>query len=160
MIEQDLNFSPKEERPQKAWVVFTNQTDIGWIRILKKGYRHCFIVFHDDQNWISIDPMANYMEVICHHVGADFDLPEWLEGRGHKVIEANLTRDIKTSAPIMVFTCVEACKRFLGIHKIGVFTPWQLYRHLSPAPKKQRMSNIFKRIFHTIFHKGVFSWEV
>ena len=36
----------------------------------------------------------------------------------------------KRPAPLMVFTCVEAVKRVLGLHRRLVFTPWQLYRHL------------------------------
>lgn len=115
---------------QKAWVVFTNQSELLSVRFLRKGFRHCFILIHDGMHWISVDPMANYMEVAVQNVPCDFDLPAWLRRQGHAVVHASISQGMKTSAPIMLFTCVEACKRILGIHKLGIFTPWQLYQHL------------------------------
>ncbi len=137
---------------KKAWIVFTNQTDIRWLRILKRGFRHCFIVLHDGGRWVSIDPMANIMEILVHDLPEEFDLPDWLRGRGHHVMETQLAQNIKTAAPIMLFTCVEACKRMLGIHNIFVFTPWQLYRHI----KKKKYPN---SKYHSPAQKGVFLWE-
>lgn len=116
---------------QRAWVVFTDQSELKFVRMLKRGFRHCFVLIHDGQRWISIDPMANYMEVMVHdHLPDGFDFVCWLQERGHAVIEARLTRNIMVSAPIMLFTCVEACKRILGVHKLSVLTPWQLYKFL------------------------------
>ncbi len=117
-------------KEQRAWVVFTNQTELPFLRFFKRGFRHCFVLLHDGDHWISVDPMANYMEVAVQNVPSDFDLPTWLKRRGHAVIDAPLSQKLRTSAPIMAFTCVEACKRILGIHKITILTPWQLYRHL------------------------------
>ncbi len=116
---------------QKAWVVFTGQTEISWLRLLKPGFRHCYILLNDGERWTSIDPLSHITEIsVHHHVPADFDLPGWLSSRGNRVIAAPLRRDIKRAAPIMLFTCVEAVKRVLGIHRRGIVTPWQLYRHL------------------------------
>ncbi len=116
---------------RRAWVVFTNESELPWVRIFKKGFRHCFVMINDGENWVSIDPMANYMDIAVHHVPCDFDLPQWLRGRGHRVIPAPLNMNIKKPAPWMMFTCVEACKRVLGLHNRLIFTPWQLYRHLT-----------------------------
>ncbi len=119
---------------QKAWVVFTGQTEISWLRILKPGFRHCYILLHDGERWTSIDPLSHITEIsVHHHVPADFDLPGWLKSRGNRVVAAPLRRDLKRAAPVMVFTCVEAVKRVLGIHRRFIFTPWQLYRHLKFA---------------------------
>ncbi len=116
---------------RSAWVVFTNQTELRWLGMLKKGFRHCFVMINDGQNWISIDPMSNYMDVVVHHVSPDFDLPDWLRSRGFRVISAPLNVSISKPAPWMIFTCVEACKRILGIHKRSIYTPWQLYQYLT-----------------------------
>lgn len=117
---------------QKAWVVFTGQTEISWLRILKPGFRHCYILLNDGERWTSIDPLSHITEIsVHHHVPADFDLPGWLRSRGNRVVAAPLCRDLKRAAPVMVFTCVEAVKRVLGIHRRFIFTPWQLYRHLT-----------------------------
>lgn len=139
--------------PQQAWIVFTNQADLPWLGMLREGFRHCFVLIHDGEHWISVDPMANYMEVVVHNVPAHFDLCAWLQERGHHVIEAELTQSIKRSAPIMLFTCVEACKRILGIHKRSILTPWQLYRHLEAQRQEQA------HLQHTEIHKGEYAWE-
>ncbi len=114
----------------EAWVVFTGETDLPWLKMLKPGFRHCFVLMNDGKHWISLDPLANHTEVIVHHVPHDFDLPAWLKSRGQKVVPANVCRTKQRVAPIGFFTCVEAVKRVLGLHDGLVFTPWQLYRRL------------------------------
>jgi hypothetical protein len=115
----------------KAWVVFCSEADLPWLRILKPGFRHCFVLMHDGRNWLSMDPLLNHTEVqVHHHVPASFDMPKWLADRGQKVMQAPVTRSLSSPAPMGIYTCVEAVKRVLGLHARFVFTPWQLYRHL------------------------------
>lgn len=123
--------------PQKAWVVFSGQTDVPWLRFLKPAFRHCFIVLNDNGSWVTVDPMMNHMDVKVHaHLPADFDLPRWLQSRGQRVIPAVLDRTKLKPAPWRPFTCVEAVKRILGLHERFVLTPWQLYRHLTQTPSR------------------------
>ena len=146
---------------RQVWVVFTNQTELPWVRIFKQGFRHCFILINDGNNWISVDPMANYMDVVVHHVPAAFDLSGWLEQRGHHLVETQISTEINKSAPWMLFTCVEACKRILGIHSRSIFTPWQLYQYLnSEIREKSVRRTVFSKLREKFYHKGVFSWEV
>lgn len=114
----------------QAWVVFTGETDLPWLKFLKPGFRHCFVLINDGKHWISIDPLANHTDVVVHHVPHNFDLPEWLKKRGQRVVPAPVCRTRRHVAPIGFFTCVEAVKRVLGLHDGMVFTPWQLYRRL------------------------------
>jgi len=124
---------------QKAWVVFSGQTEISWLKWLKPGFRHCFILLNDGQRWVTIDPLSPYTDILVHHhVPADFDLPSWLEQRDLKIIPAHIDKDHKKPAPFMLFTCVEAVKRILGIHKRLILTPWQLYCHLRNTPSYQK----------------------
>lgn len=116
---------------RQLWVVFTDQSELKYVRLLKRGFRHCFVLIHDGQRWVSIDPMANYMDVMIHDLPENFDFALWLKERGHHVIKATPGRNIMTCAPPMLFTCVETCKRILGIHKVSILTPWQLYRYLA-----------------------------
>jgi hypothetical protein len=126
---------------QQAWVVFSGQTEISWLRFLKPGFRHCYVLLNDGERWTSVDPLSHVMEISTHHhVPADFDLPGWLESRGNHVVPAPVRRDLTKPAPFMLFTCVEAVKRVLGVHSRSVITPWQLYRYLK--------------------HKGDFAWAI
>jgi hypothetical protein len=156
---------------QRAWVVFSGETDLFLLRFLKPGFRHCFLLLNDGQCWVSYDPMAHHTEILVHHMPSFFDLPGWLEGRGHRVIEAQISKVVKKPAPPSLFSCVEAVKRVLGIHRAFVVTPWQLYRHLNAAPHNNGHGHIFSRSLNalrrfipinlqTIFtKKGVSSWE-
>ena len=124
----------------RAWVVFCDNTELAWLRLLRPGFRHCFVVLHDGGRWIAIDPLAPRLEVTAPPVAADYDLPGWFAEHGHTVVPAAVWRDLARPAPWGPFTCVETCKRLLGLHDRFVVTPWQLYRRLTasaataPAP--------------------------
>ncbi len=139
------NYPPAQDLTQKAWVVFSGQADRAWLRFLKPGFRHCFVLLHDGRHWLSFDPLLNHSEVLVHyHLSDDFDFPGWLENRGERIVPASLCRTRANPAPVTLFTCVEAVKRVLGLHNWFIFTPWQLYRHLILLHEK----------------KGELSWEV
>ncbi len=114
----------------RAWVVFCDNTELAWLRLLRPGFRHCFVVLHDGSHWIAIDPLAPLLEVTVPPVTADFDLPGWFAANGHTVAPATVRTGLRKPAPWGPFTCVETCKRLLGLHDQFVLTPWQLYRHL------------------------------
>ena len=114
---------------KKIWVVFSGQTDLPWLKCLKSGFRHCFVVMHDGRHWVSVDPMANYMEVTVHQTAGDFDFIGWIQNSGLAVVRANIRYHSKP-APIMPLTCVEAVKRILGLRRRLIITPWQLYKFL------------------------------
>lgn len=127
-----------EGKQQQAWVVFTGTADLPWLRVLRNGFRHCFVVLHDGVRWVSLDPMLHQMELkVHHHLPGDFDFPAWLAMRGAKVLPAAIDDTHTKPAPWRPFTCVEAVKRVLGIHARGVMTPWQLYQYLTGQTTKE-----------------------
>lgn len=140
-----------EAQNPEAWVIFSGETDIPYLKILKSGFRHCFILLNDGQHWMSIDPLSPYMDIqIYHHIESEFRLPQWLQARGYKAIKAKINKQHKKPAPWMFCTCVESIKRILGIYNRYIVTPWQLYRHLA----NYNHSEISKK------SKGGFSWAV
>ncbi|MCD8496748.1 MAG: hypothetical protein LRZ85_00855 [Alphaproteobacteria bacterium] len=42
--------------PQEAYVVFTGRTDLPWLRWLKPGFRHCFVLLNDGRQWAEPRP--------------------------------------------------------------------------------------------------------
>ncbi len=120
-----------ENTKYKFWVVFSGKTDIWWLKLLKKEFRHCFLIMNDGVRWISIDPLSAYTDIQTHsHIDAKYDLPKWLKGQGYRAIFMFANHHHTRPAPAMFFTCVEAIKRILGIHHRGIFTPYQLYKFL------------------------------
>jgi hypothetical protein len=122
----------------RAWVVFCGEADMPWLRLLRPGFRHCFVVLNDGRHWITVDPLSPHTEIAVQPTPPGFDLIGWFAGRGQAVAAAAIRRDRRRPAPWAPFTCVEAVKRVLGLHARFVVTPWQLYRHLtrpgSPRP--------------------------
>lgn len=113
----------------EAWVVYSGKADLFYLRVLKKGFRHCSILLNDGKQWIEIDPLSNYTDVTVHAVPLEFDLPDYLRGQGHVVQNTEIHRP-ETKGPTMPMTCVEVVKKHLGIHARWVLTPNQLYKHL------------------------------
>ena len=136
----------EQKEGHRAWVIFSNETEIKWLRLLKCGYRHCFVVMNDGKRWISFDPMAHHSEIIVHDISAEFDLPYWLERRGHSVVEAKLSPIRHRPAPISILNCVEAVKRVLGIHNLFILTPWQLSKYLQK--QRRQKSNLTPEFQH------------
>lgn len=126
----------------EAWVVFSGQCDLAWLRILRPGFRHCYVILNDGQHWISLDPMSNYTDINIPDLPPTFDLPLWLSDQGFTVVKTTLSRSPK-EAPWMPYSCVEAVKRVIGLHTRFILTPWQLYKHL----------------IKTTAHEGELVWE-
>lgn len=122
----------------RAWVVFSGQTDLPWLRVLKPGFRHCYVLMNDGEHWVSIDPLSCHTEVTVHHIAPDFDLPAWLKKRHLTVVPASVNAREQV-APIGVYSCVEAVKRILGLHDFWVMTPYQLYKKLMGRDGQQAL---------------------
>ena len=130
------------EGPARALVVFSSNVSLPYLKLFKRGFRHCFVMLPQNEegtSWISCDPLSNHMEIAIHHIADDFNLHDWLSRRGCTVISAPVYHGHKRPAPTMLFTCVEVVKRVLGIHKFTIFTPWQLYCHLKKQNNNQHI---------------------
>ncbi|CCG41975.1 hypothetical protein [Magnetospirillum molischianum] len=120
----------------KALVVFSGQAELHWLRLLRPGFRHCFVVLGAAEGWISMNPMAHRTDLTVLPVPADFDLVGWYRARGLTVLETVLRQPPRRQAPWRPYSCVEAVKRILGIHDGFVLTPWQLFRFIEDEGKK------------------------
>lgn len=129
-IQEELLKEISQPKSQKAWVVFSGQADLLWLKILKPDFRHCYLLLNDGDHWISIDALSCHTEVTVHDLAPDFDLPAWLAARDLKIIPATLTPQT-CQAPWTFYSCVESVKRILGIHDRWIITPWQLYKYVT-----------------------------
>jgi hypothetical protein len=128
--------------------VFSQQADLAWLKILKPGFRHCSLLLHDGQSWISYDPLSHFYEITTHQFPPEFNLARWMELRGHIVVPAELKSPAKP-APFGIFSSVEAVKRTLGIHARFVLTPWQLFKYIEKASERSKH-----------LPQGEIAWEV
>jgi hypothetical protein len=116
-------------------VVFADHAGCPWLRPLQRGFRHCFVVMRTGSVWLACEPLKDRIELDVLVVPDDFDLAAFYCQQGHQVL---LGQRIPVRArgrfALAPLTCVTVVKRLLGIDAPWVWTPWQLYIHLS-GPK-------------------------
>jgi len=117
--------------PRLALVVFVDHAECRWLRVLRAGFRHCFVVIRDGSVWLACDPLKDRIELSVLPIPQGFDLPGFYAGRGLRVLGGATRPDLpRRGIAIAPLTCVTVAKRLLGVRAPCVVTPWQLYRHL------------------------------
>jgi hypothetical protein len=111
--------------------VFSGHADLWWLRLLRPGFRHCFVALEGADGWVVIDPLSHRTCVARIPMGAEFDLADWYRRSGMTVVETHVTATSERVAPLRPYSCVESVKRILGIRAGWVLTPWQLFRHVN-----------------------------
>ncbi len=118
-------------RDGDALVGFVDRSGIRWLRWLRRGFRHCYVVVRCGDDWVLVDPLVQQTVVRVLKADPAADLAGWLRSRGHRVVVTRIARAPPRLAPIRPYTCVEAVKRVLGLRAWWVVTPWLLHRHLA-----------------------------
>jgi hypothetical protein len=119
-------------------VCFTGRTEIAWLRLLRRGFRHCFcLVPLEPGAWLLIDPRCTRLDVRPVVGQTPENLVRHFGRAGYRVLAADpdplvpLDLRVRTAALMpMPYTCVEAVKRAFGVVAPQVLTPYALYRHL------------------------------
>lgn len=130
---------------RRVIVVFADRADCAWLRLLKPGFRHCFVALREQGGWLVFDPLLDRIELAWIEPGQDLDLPSFYAAQGHSVLAGTTRRpDRAPRLPHLTpLTCVSVVKRLLGLNAAWVLTPWQLFRHLTarqPDPFSQLSS--------------------
>lgn len=122
------NNALKGYRYPYALVGFGGRPRIWWMKYLKKGFSHCFVVLGNGFEWILVDPLAHYTDVI---VLKNVNVKGYLKSNGYKIIQTTPGIPNNTKPFLMPYTCVETVKRFLGIKNRLILTPYQLFLFLN-----------------------------
>ena len=123
---------------QKAWVGFAPEAEIWWLRILKKGYRHCFVCIKNNDHWTIIDPLSHSIDVETIEVKKIKNLPRYLTDQGYIVMPFGDIDPHKKGGRILGYlSCVTIVKKILGLHSPFIFTPYQLAKYLHKKGESQ-----------------------
>lgn len=116
--------------PDLALVAFTGRATLAWLRMLKPGFRHCFVLLRTKGQWLYLDPMVHY--TFASVVGAYplLDLMRVFRRQGCRLCLVRPRMPPPRPLAWRPYTCVEEVKRVLGLRAPWVLTPWQLYRRL------------------------------
>ena len=123
-----MNFSVAEGyRYPFAYVAFGGTRTRWWMRFLKKGFYHCLLIMGNGREWVLIDPLVHFTDLIILKKSNFLDT---LKEKGYRVVRTTPTIPPVCATRIRPLTCVETIKRFLGIKDPGIWTPYQLFKFL------------------------------
>jgi hypothetical protein len=128
-----------------ALVVFIGDLSIRWAKLLRPGFRHCFMVVGRQDCWVIFDPMSNFTNLGSFSGPTIDDVAEWYRQFGFTVIKTPIRREGPPSAEWRPHTCVEAVKRVLGVRAPWVITPWQLYRYILGEERRNALTSTHKK---------------
>ncbi len=123
---QSVYFSQKNFL--SAYVVFVDYTNLWWLKFLKRGFRHCYIILDFEKFLIEVNSYSNKM--VIKAIDNKNYLTTLQVFHKAKVIKTSVNLTPERICPISCFTCVEAVKRILGIQNFFIITPYSLYRKL------------------------------
>jgi len=110
-----------------AYVAFGGRRTRWWMRFLKKGFYHCFLILGNGRDWLLIDPLIHYTDLILLK---NLDIRRAMHEKGYRLIRTTPIIPTIAQAHLRPLTCVEVVKRFLGITQTKIFTPYQLFMFL------------------------------
>ena len=121
-----------------CYVIFINNTSLWWLKFLKRGFRHCYILTPlGGKIWLELNPMSNQVFVVIRRIDSKEDYFSYLRKESQaKIIETKIFQAPLKTAPIGLFSCVEMIKRLVGIHSFFTITPYQLFNKLKIVGKK------------------------
>lgn len=122
----------------EVYIVFEDTTALWWLRFLKPGFRHCYLllVSRERRAVVLLNPKSNQIDVALY---TDCDSEDFIRNfsarSGLTLCRTHIQPAALKPAPLMFFTCVEFVKRVLGWHDISIITPYQLYKKIKNSRK-------------------------
>lgn len=134
----------------RALVVFSGKADLPWLRLLRRGFRHCFVLLRLGDAWVCVNPLAHRTSVEIWTPEPDLDLAGWLRAQdGLTVVETVVRHPAHRPSPLGLYSCVEAVKRVLGLQERWVLTPAQLHDFLARRGTKSLTPEIHRTTVQT-----------
>lgn len=113
-----------------AIVVFSNRTDLVWLKLLKPGFRHCFAILRTENGWLTIEALSTGTVIAALPDYPRADLMAFYREAGHRCAVVMCGERPARALPWSPFTCVESVKRLIGLSAPRVRTPFQLWKHI------------------------------
>lgn len=96
--------------------MFGGGADLPWLRLLRRGFRHCFAALEDAGGWTVLDPLSGRLVVARLDLPPGFDLPGFYRRAGLTVLGPFLPGGPRRSLlpPVAPFSWVALCRAVLG----------------------------------------------
>lgn len=117
-----------------ALVVFTDQRQVPWLRWLRPGFRHCFVVVADEAGeWVACDWLMGRLVFHVYGPHAPEAVIARLVAHGHRVVALRRAGRRQRGGWLRPMSCVEIVKQAVGIGGWRPLTPFGLFLHLRRA---------------------------
>ena len=126
-------------RYSQAIVAFGGRPTLWWMHFLKKGFYHCIIAMGNGKEWVIIDPLLHFTDLI---IIKDGSVDSFFKSRGYRILNMTVSEPKKIRLRVMPYTCVETVKRFLGVENTFIFTPYSLFCYLNKKIGKKSLTLI------------------
>lgn len=114
----------------RGLVIFNNTTGIWWLKFLKPGFRHCFLILKTEDGALWVDPLSSGIGLETLKTHEIDTLAGWYRHQGMQVLSFEVEPKLNKPFSWAPMTCVEVIKRILGLRGWHIVTPWQLYNHI------------------------------
>ena len=130
----------RNQAPQQVWIIFSGRADRSWQRLLRSGFRHCFVAIQDAAGWLVLDPLTGRLLLARIAVPPGYDLPAFYRRAGLTPVGPFTVEEHAMGAPLRgaPMNCVSICRAALGPHAPFALTPAGLYHGLTAR-------NIFRK---------------
>lgn len=127
-------------REASVLVVFADAPEKPLLRVLRPGFRHCFMLVSGVRagEWICLDPQSHRVRCESWCYSPIFDPYAYYQALGYHCVWAGYPQSVARKIRFGPMSCVELVKRVLGISGFWIITPWQLYRHLRKTTENVR----------------------
>ncbi|WP_173974922.1 hypothetical protein [Magnetospirillum sp. LM-5] len=115
----------------RALVFFGDGTGLWWLKLLRPGFRHCFVAVEGAGGWVVVDPLSDRTRVAIVPAASADELRRWYARHNYQAVFAEVHEPNERAMPWRPYSCVEEVKRVLGINAGHILTPWQLYKYMS-----------------------------
>lgn len=113
------------------YIVYQDNVSLWWLKFLKKGFRHCYVLIHyyRENQWIKLDSLSNVVLIDVKKYVDNFDYIKYLSTNADiKIQKVKVGKILNNPLPLSIFSCVSFVKRVLGIRSVSTLTPLQLYK--------------------------------
>ena len=124
-------------RFERAVVGFGGTPTLWWMHFLKKGFYHCIVALGRQNEWLIIDPLLHFTDAIMIR---NIDIKRFFKKHGYRFVEVSLNEPNYKRLRVMPYTCVETVKRFIGVEKARIFTPYGLFCYLNKKIGKKSLT--------------------
>ncbi len=111
--------------------MFTGKTELGWLRVLRPGFRHCAALIRDRERWMLVDPLATRLHIEVLDTPHGYNLPALMTQSHQVIVEARPLVPTRVPTLLRPLSCVEPIKHLIGLQDPFILTPFQLYRRLA-----------------------------